>query len=145
MIQEIQKSSSEDSGSTKSKKRLQYKRMSEEKKRDLIFRVMYLNENVRTVCHELGFNFSTGRNLVQHYKKTGEYAAQEKSYKSVTLFDQGKAGNTKDTEGKLLKCPLGLVFLADDKIQLVTSRIYGPEEELALMEAHKGLMRRGGI
>ncbi len=145
-MQEVQKSDSSDSSMKKSRKRLQYKRMSEEKKRDLIFRVMYLNENVRTVCHELGFNFSTGRNLVQRYKKTGEYTSQEKIPLGSTPFlDYMKTGATKDTEVKARKCPLGLIFLADDKIQLVTSKVYALEEEKTLIELHKELLKSGAI
>ena len=119
-----------------SKRNLQYKRMPEDKRRDLIFRVMYLNENVRSVCYELGFNFSTGRNLVQRYKKTGKYKSQGKYTKSEV---------TKEIDGKDERCPLGLVFLSDDKIKIVGSRMYLSSEEEALIKLHKFFMKKGII
>ncbi len=135
--------------SKKQKKRLQYKRMSEDKKRDLIFRVMYLNENVRSVCYELGFNFSTGRNLVQRYKKTGEYCPTEKPGSASPPNELVKTGTSND-EGKLRsdklrKCPFGLMFLADDKIKLVTSRTYAPEEQRTLEGLHHQLLAAGTV
>ena len=116
------------------KKRLQYRWLTDEKKRDLIFRSMYLNENVRTVCHELDINFLTGRNLVQRYKKTGEYDTQAK----IPHQEQPnlKATTTKDTNRKVLECSLGIILLADDKMKLVSSKTYGLNEETALIRLH---------
>jgi len=122
------------------KKRLQYKRMPEDKKRDLIFRVMYLNENVRSVCNELEFNFSTGRNLVQKYKKTGEYNASEKTPVSSDGGNGAKNVGTKDTDGRSRKCPFGLLILDDDKVQLATSKNYSSQEEQALLKMHSQLV-----
>ena len=139
-MQEITCGSSPDCKPQKAKKRLQYKRMSEDKKRDLIFRVMYLNENVRTVCYELGFNFSTGRNLVQRYKKTGEYVTQEKSQSNISN-DYQKTGSSKGSEPKEKRCSIGLILLSDDKLQVVTSRVYAPQEEQALMQFHAELVK----
>jgi len=140
-MEEIQTPSTSCGSCKKQKKRLQYKRMSEDKKRDLIFRVMYLNENVRTVCHELDFNFSTGRNLVQKYKKTGEYSTLEKPMAPTQSAEAFGNATTKDTERKVRKCPLGLIFLADDKIKLVTSKSYTHEEEETLAKLHTQLSR----
>ena len=126
----------------KQKKRQQYKRMSEDKKRDLIFRVMYLNENVRSVCCELGFNFSTGRNLVQRYKKTGEFNPLEKPSVQSPSSDQQRSAHTKDSEDKATKCPLGIIFLSDEKIQLVTSKAYSQEEQQSLLEVHEQLLQK---
>ena len=115
------------------KKRSQYKRMPDEKKRDLIFRVLYLSENVRSVCRDLEFNFSTGRNLIQKYKKTGEYDSQEK----VPIQPQGeKAQSTKSADGEGRKCPLGLVMLNEGQVSLVSAKRYKPEEESALTKMH---------
>jgi hypothetical protein len=125
----------------KHKKRQQYKRMTEDKKRDLIFRVMYLNENVRSVCYELGFNFSTGRNLVQKYKKTGEFITLEKQETKPQSSEQQKSTQDKDSEDKTNKCPLGIIFLSDEKIQLVTSKSYSPEEQQSLLKVHEQLMK----
>jgi hypothetical protein len=123
------------------KKRVQYKRMTEDKKRDLIFRVMYLNENVRTVCHELGFNFSTGRNLVQKYKKTGEYNPLDQVSDQPQSDKQKPSSGTNDSEGKL-KCPLGVIVLSDEKIQIVTSKSYSMQDENFLLKAHEQLLHR---
>ena len=115
------------------KKRAQYKRMSDAKKRDLIFRVLYLNENVRSTCHELGFNFSTGRNLIQKYKKTGEYDSQPK----VPVLPTGeKAPSTNQTDGDGKKCALGLVMVADGQLKIVPSRTYNTEEEDGFRRLH---------
>jgi len=138
-MQEIETSSTLIPMEKKQKKRLQYKRMPEDKKRDLIFRVMYLNENVRSVCHELDFNFSTGRNLVQKYKKTGEYNAFEKTPVSSEEGHGHKNGATKDTDVRSRKCPFGLLLLDDEKVQLVTSKSYTPEEEQAMLKMHNQL------
>ncbi len=129
----------------KQKKRLQYKRMSEDKKRDLIFRVMYLNENVRTVCYELGFNFSTGRNLVQRYKKTGEYVSQEKVGASTPSAGVQGTNASKGSESKAPKCPLGLILLSDNKVKLVTSKAYTSEEEQALARLNAQLTGAGMV
>ena len=126
----------------KQKKRLQYKRMSEDKKRDLIFRVMYLNENVRSVSCELGFNFSTGRNLVQKYKKTGEFNPLEKPLGQAQTSEQNRNSTTKDSDSKTKKCPLGIIFLSDEKIQLVTSKVYSQGEEESLLKAHQSLLQK---
>jgi len=126
----------------KHNKRQQYKRMSEDKKRDLIFRVMYLNENVRSVCYELGFNFSTGRNLVQKYKKTGEFNALEKPSVQFPSSDQQRSTHTKDSEGKTARCPFGIIFLSDEKIQLVTSKAYSQEEQQSLLKVHEQLLQK---
>lgn len=129
----------------KQKKRLQYKRMSEEKKKDLIFRVMYLNENVRTVCHELGFNFSTGRNLVQRYKKTGEYVSQEKVAVSSPSTEFLRTNASRESDAKTQKCSLGLILFSDDKIKLVTSRMYTAEEERALVRLNQQFVSAGTV
>jgi len=144
-MEEILNESSEGSAVKTPKKRLQYKRMSEDKKRDLIFRVMYLNENVRSVCYELGFNFSTGRNLVQRYKKTGEYVSQEKSQIQSQNNENAKTGSSKGTDVNEKKCPLGLILLSDDKLQVVTSKFYTPAEEAALSRFHAEMVRKGLI
>ena len=126
----------------KQKKRLQYKRMSEDKKRDLIFRVMYLNENVRSVSYELGFNFSTGRNLVQKYKKTGEFNPLEKPSGQAQTSEQNRNTTTKSSDSKTKKCPFGIILLSDEKIQLVTSKAYSQEEEESLLKAHQLLLQK---
>ncbi len=117
------------------KKRLQYKWLTDEQKRDLIFRAMYLNENVRAVCRDLGINFLTGRNLVQKYKKTGEYDTQPK-VQSTPADAANMRATTRDTNRKLSECPLGIILLDDNKMKLVSSKTYSLEEEIALICLH---------
>lgn len=117
------------------KKRPQYKWLTDDQKRDLIFRAMYLNENIRAVCKDLNINFLTGRNIVQKYKKTGEYDTQGKGQQSQGDA-QNMKGTTKDSNRKYTECPLGIVLLEDNKMKLVPSRTYGIEEEIALSCLH---------
>eukprot|EP00826_Nyctotherus_ovalis_P056548 TRINITY_DN7659_c0_g1_i3.p1 TRINITY_DN7659_c0_g1~~TRINITY_DN7659_c0_g1_i3.p1 ORF type:complete len:146 (-),score=19.38 TRINITY_DN7659_c0_g1_i3:237-674(-) len=125
-----------------SKRTGQYRHMSEDKKRDLVFRVMYLNENTRSVCHELGFNFSTGRNLIQRFKKTGEYRSLEK-LPPISLHT--KSGITKATEGKVKYCSLGLIILSDNQLKLVGSRVYSDAEEESLIRLHEFFVKSGVV
>ena len=144
-MQEIQMPKNSLSDIRKQKKRLQYKRMSEDDKRDLIFRVMYLNENVRSVCYELGFNFSTGRNLVQTYKKTGDFNPPEKTHSQNPSAEQQRNMTTKGSDTKSKKCPLGIIFLSDEKIQLVTTKTYSQQEEESLLRMHDQLLQKRNI
>ena len=132
----IKKSYYENSVFITPKKHSQYKHMSDDKKRDLIFRVMYLGENLRTVCHELEFNFLTGRNLIQKYKKTGEYNSRKKSEIQEEFKEIG-VGTTKQTETKPKKSSLGLILVDDTKIQIVSSRNYSEAEEKSMMQLHE--------
>ena len=97
---------------------------------------MYLNENVRAVCRELDINFLTGRNLVQKYKKTGEYDTQGKTEAFIPENINIKGTTTKDTNRKTCECPLGIVLLNDNKMQLVPSRSYRLDEEANLIYLH---------
>ena len=117
------------------KKRLQYKWLTDDQKRDLIFRAMYLNENVRAVCKDLNINFLTGRNLVQKYKKTGEYDTQTKALLAQTDAMYMK-GATRDTNRRLPECPLGIVLLEDSKMRLVSSKTYGLDDEVSMVCLH---------
>ena len=114
--------------------------MAEEKKRDLIFRVMYLNENVRTVCAELGLNFSSGRNLVQKYKKTGSTDTVEKK---MTMISQSQvSGQTSGDSGPARKhCPLALMFFEGDKLSVVAETTFTPEDERKIIELHNYIVR----
>ena len=117
------------------KKRTQYKWISNHQKRDLIFRAIYLNENLKEICKDLGINFMTGRNLVQHYKKTGQYCLYQKAvvYES---YSTNLRMVTKDTQKKFSGCPLGIMSIDDDNMKLVGSKIYTQEDEATLMKLH---------
>ncbi|MDR3543086.1 MAG: hypothetical protein P4L69_19295 [Desulfosporosinus sp.] len=118
------------------RKRLQYRWLTDEQRRDLIFRTMYLNENVRAVCRDLDINFLTGRNLVQKYKKTGEYDVQSKAEARVPEPANIKGTATKDSNRKASECPLGIILLPDNKMKVVSYRAYRPDEESALVYLH---------
>ena len=117
------------------KKRTQYKWLSDQQKCDLVFRTIYLNENVREVCKDLGINFLTGRNVVQKYKKTGNYTTQAKNLPDLPEYSNPRM-ITGDTNKKLSECPLGIVLLDDSKMKLVASKSYCEEEEEALIYLH---------
>ena len=119
--------------------------MGEDQKKDLVFRVMYLGESLRIVCQEIGFNLSTGKNVLQRYKKTGEYT----THKRLFIPTYGMTWNievlTEETKAKLQSCSLGILLLAEDNLQIVGSKTYSPAEEAQLMEMHKEFMKRGII
>ena len=81
--------------------------------------------------------------LIQRFKKTGEYGPQTKidvqSFPSYPM----KAGTTKPTETKPRKCPLGLIFLDDQRIKIVSSKIYSETEEKILLELHQYFLENG--
>eukprot|EP00826_Nyctotherus_ovalis_P031363 TRINITY_DN2505_c0_g2_i2.p1 TRINITY_DN2505_c0_g2~~TRINITY_DN2505_c0_g2_i2.p1 ORF type:complete len:142 (-),score=20.24 TRINITY_DN2505_c0_g2_i2:189-614(-) len=117
------------------KKRLEYKWLADQQKCDLVFRSIYLSENVRDVCKDLGINFLTGRNIVQKYKKTGNYCTQPKA-SAECLGSSNARLITGDTNKKLSECPLGIILLDDSKMKLVASKSYCEEEETALIYLH---------
>ena len=119
-----------------------YDRKSINIKQELIFRVMYLNENIRTVCHELDFNFSTGRNLIQRYKKTGKYAKFKDHFPKENLAFAVQNSVTKESKEKIKRCNLGII-LFDDNLRLVNSKNYTKDEENQLMELHKKFTMMG--
>ncbi len=124
-------------GRRKQKKRLHYNRISDDMKRDLVFRVMYLNENIRDVCQDISCNFLTGRNLIQKYKKTGEYATFSKPGAIVTPPASTTKVSSHDSDRRVSKCPFGIILLGDGELQLVSSKSYTQGEEAALLELHK--------
>ena len=130
-------------GRRKQKKRLHYNRISDEMKRDLVFRVMYLNENIRDVCQDISCNFLTGRNLIQKYKKTGEYTAASKPEACVAPPTHATKVSTQDSDRRVRKCPLGIILLGDGELQLVSSKTYTQEEEAALLRLHKLFLAPG--
>ena len=121
------------------KKRSKYMKFPKERKRELIFRVIVLNEETKTACQELGFNFSTGRNLIQKYKKTGDYGHSQDLPFSPSKSSGGGCDSATEFEGRKSKCPLGLVLYGEDDMKLVPSKSYQPEEELAMLRLHSYL------
>ena len=127
----------------KSKKRPQYHRVSDEMKRDLVFRVMYLNESVRDVCEDISCNFLTGRNLIQKYKKTGEYVTAPKVPAETLPPQSATRASGPDLTQRRDKCPLGIILLGDNDIQLVSSKVYTPAQEDNLLVLHRRLDSQG--
>ena len=121
-----------------------YKHISNEKKKDLIFRTMFLNENLRSVCQELGFNISTGRNLIQRYKNTGRYITNDKEVHSKHDSEEIKFTFTKESLLKSGRCSLGLGLFGDE-IKIICNKSYTPEEEAALLRLHMKFMNSGMI
>ena len=130
-------------GRRKQKKRLHYNRITDDMKRDLVFRVMYLNENVREVCQDISCNFLTGRNLIQKYKKTGEYAGPKKQETCVKVPVSTTKVSTQHSDRRVRRCPLGIILLGEKDIQLVSSKAYTPEEEAVLRRLHMLFVERG--
>jgi Zn-dependent M28 family amino/carboxypeptidase len=100
------------------------------------FQGYVFNENVRAVCRELDINFLTGRNLVQKYKKTGEYEAQSKTEVPAMELHNIKGTMTKDSNKKGSDCSLGILLLSDSDMQIVTSKLYKTDEENSLLAMH---------
>ncbi len=137
------------SGKPKTRKRMQNNKMSDDQKRDLIFRVLHLNENVKFVCRDLGFSFSTGRNILLKYKKTGHYDTQPKPWCSTPSTAPERQQSTDKgfvsrhapiPEVGIKVCPFGLVMLESSQISLVLGRIYTPEEEATLTKLNSWLL-----
>ena len=126
------------------KKRLQYKWITDKQKCDLIFRTIYLNENVREVCCDLKINFLTGRNVVQRYKKTGEYCLHLKP-SPIGIESANLKGVTRDTNKKISECPLGIILLDDNSMKLVGSKTYKEEDEAFLNQLNNYFITRGII
>eukprot|EP00826_Nyctotherus_ovalis_P056807 TRINITY_DN7744_c0_g1_i22.p1 TRINITY_DN7744_c0_g1~~TRINITY_DN7744_c0_g1_i22.p1 ORF type:complete len:142 (+),score=22.80 TRINITY_DN7744_c0_g1_i22:174-599(+) len=139
-MQEMQLS---DKNGEQPKRSFKYKRMSEGRKRDLVFRVLYLGENLRTVCSELGFNHSTGKNLLQRYKKTGEYVSHKEVYAPAYYSNFTRGILTRESESKARSCPLGILLLSEDNLQIVSAKAYTEKEEISLIELHNEFVRRG--
>ena len=121
------------------KKRSKYVKMPKEAKRELIFRVLMLNEDIKTACEELSFNFSTGRNLLQKYKRTGDYGYSDEFPAFLPQHTPGASDSVTGTDSKAPKCPLGLVLFSEDNIRLVPGKEYSPEEEQHILRLHTGL------
>ena len=119
------------------KKRPHYKWLTDQQKCDLIFRSMYLNENIRFICKDLNINFLTGRNIVQKYKKTQKLDLQP--YISAEL-DLG----IKDKEEKS-ECKLGIVLIDENHMRLAPSRTYKKEDEIKLIWLHSYFMENSYI
>ena len=106
-----------------------HKRIKGDKKRDLIFRTLFLNEKLRSVCHELDINLSTGKNIIQRYKKTGHYIFKSDSFfHSNTILDGVKKKGS--------KCTLGILVTGDENMKLVSSRNYQRKDESELLCLH---------
>lgn len=128
---------------TQPKRAAKYKRMTKDRKRDLIFRVLYLAESLKAVCQDLGFNISTGKNLLQRYKKTGEFVARKKVKTQTPIANSTKGLITKESENSHPRCPLGILLLGEDTLQIVSAKTYTPEEEVYLIGLHKEFVRKG--
>ena len=114
-------------------------KMPKETKRELIFRVLMLNEEIKTACEELSFNFSTGRNLLQKYKRTGDYGYSDDLPVSLPQHTGGGSDSVTGPDRVTPCCPLGLVLFGENDLKLVPSRMYTPEEEQGLLKLHSRL------
>ena len=120
--------------------KIQRKKLTYEDKRDLIFRVMYWNENLRLVCHDLKINFSTGRNLLQKYKKTGEFFERDALYCSKGYWNFPHVHNEENPA-----CNLNLILLSENKIDVIKTKCYNREEEQLLIQMHNYFINNGII
>jgi hypothetical protein len=127
----------------KQKKRPQYHRVSDDMKRDLVFRVMYLNESIRDVCDEISCNFLTGRNLIQRYKKTGEYVTSAKAKLETPPPQTATRASGQEPTPRRDKCPIGIILLGDDEMRLVSSKVFTPAEHDSLLALHQHFTYKG--
>eukprot|EP00826_Nyctotherus_ovalis_P058447 TRINITY_DN8032_c0_g1_i3.p1 TRINITY_DN8032_c0_g1~~TRINITY_DN8032_c0_g1_i3.p1 ORF type:complete len:136 (+),score=18.95 TRINITY_DN8032_c0_g1_i3:215-622(+) len=117
------------------KKRAQYKWLTDQQKCDLVFCSIYLDENIKEVCEDLGINFLTGRNIVQKYKKTGFYSTQYVLLPEPLELDNARM-ITGDTNKKRSECPLGIIILDEFQMKIVAFKSYTRKEELNLLRLH---------
>ena len=115
------------------RKRPEYNFIPDERKEDLIFRTVILREKLRIVCSELKINFLTGRNIIQHYKKTGKitHSGRRCRANNDTTKHQDLIG---DSSTKIQESPLGIIITDTDTMKLVNSRFYTEEDVKELMK-----------
>eukprot|EP00831_Metopus_contortus_P079145 TRINITY_DN7812_c0_g1_i2.p1 TRINITY_DN7812_c0_g1~~TRINITY_DN7812_c0_g1_i2.p1 ORF type:complete len:194 (-),score=32.35 TRINITY_DN7812_c0_g1_i2:27-608(-) len=115
--------------------------MSDENKIDLIFRVLIMEENIKDVCLDLGFNFSTGRNLILKFKKTGEYDGKDRIIQGLEGLPK-PFSSTKNSNGTLPLSNLGIIFLDEENVRLVNTKECSPEEEQEILRLHMEFISR---